>query len=102
MEIDVAMEEPGRRRDGWGVLARARPAQPRIRLVLGMLAGDTSHSLWKRDQSSPPPDEDVSDDFRGRVYPAEEDTDSVDVQVETDEDFTGRVRIGERLMVAER
>jgi hypothetical protein len=58
--------------------------------------------LWKRDENPPPPDENVSDDFRGRVYPAEDDTDSVDVQVESEEDFTVRVRTGERFKVPER
>ena len=58
--------------------------------------------MWKRDQRAAPPDEDVSEDFRGRVRPAEDDTDEVEVQVETDEDFTSRVRTAGRFRVTER
>jgi hypothetical protein len=73
-----------------------------LKLVPSRLSSDTPHFLWKSNQSPSPPVEDVTEDFRGRAYPAENETDTVEVQVDTDEDFTVRVQLGERFIVTER
>jgi hypothetical protein len=51
---------------------------------------------------TPTADEEVTEDFRGRVHSVADDSEAVDVEVETDEDFRGRVRSGEKRAVTPR